>query len=184
MCLPPRLPWLSGNMPENCDYPAEIERDEDGRLSSRSRISAGVRRTAPAGTRRWPKPGAFCARSSRPRCGRAAICPSRRGPRRGGPGRSAGADRAEGGPLRRVARNRDVATSTGPRTGRCRERGAAHVESRAQYQGRNDRPRSVQAGKARDRDRRRGSVGVIRYVILRPAMESSGRRTRLGHAVI
>ena len=74
-------------MPDNYEHPVEIEHDEDGRfvVAFPDFGWGATDGTAPAGTRRWPKPRTFCARSSRPRFGRAATCPSRRGPGRGGP---------------------------------------------------------------------------------------------------
>ena len=84
------------------------------------------------------------------------------------PRRAAGADCAEGGPLRSVPQGRCVATPSRPRSRRCRERSPAHAESGPCHQIGNDRPRLAPVGQAGQRDRWGGCV-MIRDQLDKPA---------------
>ena len=86
--------------------------------------------------------------------------PSRATKRRPLPGRAAGADCAEGGPLRSVPQGRCVATPSCPRSRRCRERSSAHAESGPCHQVGSDRPRLAPVGQAGQRDRWGGCVMI------------------------
>ncbi len=126
-------------MPDRYDYPAEIERGEDERFVVAfpdfgwGATDGAGRDEALAETKDLLRE--VIATTTR----EGGDLPK---PSRAGKGRPRAAPQVQialkAGSLRRVVRNRDVATPTSPRARRCRERGAAQVESRARHQGRND----------------------------------------------
>ena len=146
-------------MPDTFDYPAEIERDEDGRYVV-AFPDFGWGATDGASRDEALAEARDLLRELIATTITGGRCPARAVARRQGaaPGRSAGADRAESGPIRGLAPGRDIATPACPRSRCRRKRGAAHVESGAQHQGRNHRPRLAPVGKARNGSGRRGSL--------------------------
>ena len=146
-------------MPDTYNYPAEIERDEDGRhvvtfpdfgwgatdgatrdeaLDEAKDLLRELIATTIRESRDLPDP---VARDQAPALGR-----------------SAGADCSEGSHLRGMARRWNVAAPPRPRARHRRERGAAHTGSGTRHQGRNDRRRVAAVGKARLSDHLRGSL--------------------------
>ena len=124
-------------MSDTYNYPVEVERDEDGRyvvafpdfgwgatdgatLDEALAEARDLLRELIAATMR--------AGEDLPQ---AIACDQAAAPR--GP---AGADRIEGSPLRSVPQGWHVATPSRPRSRHCRERDAAHAESRPCHQGR------------------------------------------------
>ena len=117
-------------MPDTYNYPAEIERDEDGRhVVSFPDFGWGATDGATRDEALLEAKDLLRELiATTIREGEDLPEPSRAG-KGEAPRRATGSDRAEGGALRGLAPSRDFATPTCARTRRRRERGAANAES-------------------------------------------------------
>ena len=139
--------------------PPEVERDEDGRYVAAFPdfgwgATDGATRDEALLEARWTCFGELIATTMREGGDTCRTAVARIDPAPAD-GRTAGADSAEGGPLRGVPQGRGVETPLldGPRSRCRRERGAAHAESGSCHQGGHHRPRLAPVGEACQRDR-------------------------------